>query len=92
MDKKTQKRTQSLVYLNHKELFPDLIIKAFNSYVLSIYLYHAPILMLKEKKFKVMEKKMIKQLKQIILRKKNKCGENLLLALGQMSLEKSADI
>ena len=42
---KTQKRTVSLVYLNHKALCLDMIIKAFNNYILSIYLYHSTIIM-----------------------------------------------
>ena len=43
---KTKKRVKSIVYLNHKELFPDLIIKAFQYYILSLYIYHAPIVAL----------------------------------------------
>ena len=43
---KTDKRIKSIVYLNQKEMCPDLIIKAFQSYIISIYIYHGPIIAL----------------------------------------------
>ena len=83
---------KGLVYLNHKELNPDLMLKAFNTYVLAIYLYHAPIIILQEKKFKLLEQRMQIQLKKVMLKKSNKWNHNLLITIGIPNLEYSADI
>lgn len=68
-EEKTQKRAKNIVYLNHEEVNPDLIIKAFHTYTFTIYAFHAPIMVLKEKKFKLLEKRMILDLKRVLVSK-----------------------